>query len=113
MTHETTTVTTEKTEVLSIYLAESLGATRVQHGTEFTVGVSGGRDREYSRYRFGSVAGYALENFRDARESFARAEKNGHPVKWINPDAAILSDTPEEQGPTIALRINFNRLVRG
>jgi hypothetical protein len=60
----------------------------VRHGDRLEV-----TDYSPGYFAFGSVAGYALENYESAEASINRARGFGHPLVWINALASIIDNS--------------------
>lgn len=63
-------------------------------------------DRKFNRLRFGSISGYAAQyhEHEAVPGRIQTALENGHRVVWLNAEATVISDPPQQPKPAMRLR---------
>lgn len=68
----------------------------------------------FRQYKPGSVVSYALQYNECPIEAVERAKAKGHPLRWINACATVISDSPMPRDVlvkvTIGMRVRFQGL---
>jgi len=62
------------------------------------------------KFRAGSVVSYMLESGLDPVAAVQRAIENGHPLVWMNPEAAML--TAEKRAKTTHVAVTYQDRIR-
>ena len=95
---------TEPTPLYAIeYQLSRTDLPRIAHGQKLNIV---GTRRHSQHATAGTVIGYALETGHDPVASLDNARAKGHPIRWINLDAVIITAHRREEPPRTSLALD-------